>query len=223
MRVERESTAIGNDIKHIAGKARDGVRDAFDPNVRAAKKAINEAKKEIGTARAEAEIKVLKAETKQLVKDIKAGTAPVEKVVVKVEKAAKRGIAGNFARAGFWVVEQPIALLMKPVKWISGAAAKRPITAAVIGAGAVAAAIGNSMARNKAGALQAQADTMEAMAAAQAAAPQVSYMNSASYADVQAKIDADRAAGMAPGSQAEALAARQGIPAPEAAGAGPAV
>lgn len=128
------------------------------------------------------------------------------------------------ARAGLNVVEFPVAVALKPVdavfKGITKVFTKYPLPALFVsGVGAVVGA-GSWVAKRNSAKMQEQhqvlGEYLQAQAAASAAAP-TSYMNSASYAPVQARIDADIANGTGPGSQAAAHATRQAAPAPEAA------
>ncbi|MES2984098.1 MAG: hypothetical protein V4735_02800 [Pseudomonadota bacterium] len=114
------------------------------------------------------------------------------------------------ARAGAWVVEQPIALAMKPVKWaLNGTAGfytKFPRLAPIATVGAAAVAAGSWLSNRKGVALQQQFEGQAMAAQAAGFAPQQSYMNSASQVDVDARIAADKANGVA-GSHAERAAA----------------
>ncbi len=142
-----------------------------------------------------------------------------------VEAGASAGV-----KTGLWAAEQPVALAMKPVKWSLNAVAKGferyPRLAPV--ASVAAATLGGLHLISRHNAKKAEAhyeyaqqmqamQMMQAQAAAQQQTP-VSYKNSASQADVDARIAADRAAGAAPTSQTAALASRQA-----AAAAAPAV
>lgn len=131
--------------------------------------------------------------------------------------------AKDLFRAGVWIVEQPVGLAMKPVRWtLNGGASlfshfpKAAPVAAVLGA---AVAGGTWFAKRDSKKLEAQGEAIQQMQMAQAMADQPSYMNSASQMDVDARIAADRASGVTGASQEELLAARRQVPAPEAANA----
>lgn len=133
-----------------------------------------------------------------------------------------KGVKDLF-RAGVWIVEQPVGLAMKPVRWTLGAGAsafshfpKAAPVAAVLG---TAVAGGTWFANRESKKLQQQGEAIQQMQMAQAMADQPSYMNSASQVDVDARIAADRASGVTGASQEELLAARRQVPAPEAANA----
>jgi hypothetical protein len=127
------------------------------------------------------------------------------------------------------IVEQPIALAMKPVRWTLNGGAQlfshfpKAAPIALILGGAVAG--GSWFANRQSKELQSQGEAIAQMQAMQAQAsagqPMQSYMNSASQADVDARMAFDRAQGVAgspAGSKAEAvMAARQPVNAPETA------
>ncbi len=120
--------------------------------------------------------------------------------------------------AGRVLVEAPIAVvILKPIKAVIGGVAsfyeKSPRAAAVVTGGVAVAAISNKLSRNRAASLQENLLASQAMAEQ---AQQPSYMNSASQADVDARIAADRANGVAPDGQAAAVSAsREKVQAPE--------
>lgn len=134
------------------------------------------------------------------------------------------GFLGVLAKPFVWTAKAGVALLKIPVDLglragnfvvdNSAQIIKKNPKTAIIGGAAVAAFAGSRwLAKRNAQQLAVQADMVDQLQA-QAAAP-VSYMNSASQADVDARIAADRAAGTAASSQTAALAARQAM-APEA-------
>lgn len=145
----------------------------------------------------------------------------------KLERPIATGIkngVGGLLKFGWRIVEVPTTVVvLKPAKYIlNGGAAPfehfpkaAPVGVVLAGAAAGGSWLANRNSQN----LQAQSDMLAQMQMAQAQ-PMQSYMNSASQADVDARIAYDRANGVAgaAGSRADAvMAARQQTPAPETA------
>ncbi|MDX2094666.1 MAG: hypothetical protein SFW64_01810 [Alphaproteobacteria bacterium] len=194
MRVANETSKIGGALDRLGG----ALKNSFTPKGwEAAAKASEQAAK----AGAEA------------VPEVAAGG------VGRILAAPFRG-AG---KAGIWLVEQPVALIMKPVKWsLNGVAAtfeKFPRAAPVVAVGAALLSAGSWLSHRKSQNLEAQAIAqMQALEAQQAAQP--SYMNSVSPAEMAAMNARMQAGGQAgAGHAASVEAARSQVPAPEAAGA----
>lgn len=224
MKASHELSGIWDGLKAIG----DAMGGMFDPDKREAKseigKAERAARKELAKAEAAAAREALDARTAEAIRDIENG-------VVRVAEKSGPGFWSKAnpltwpARAGVWVVEQPVALALKPVKWTSkglGAAfTKAPLLSSLVVAGTAAVGVGSWVANRNGKAMQAQSEAiqqMQAMQAAQMQASQPSYKNSASQAEVDARIAADREQGVAGSSKAEAvMAARQPVSAPEAA------
>jgi hypothetical protein len=122
-------------------------------------------------------------------------------------------------RAAVKVARWPVALGSAAFKHAPNISAIATIGAAVIG---VSSLIRNRSEKNTRQAAMNELQTLQQMQAVQAQAP-VSYMNSASQADVDARIAADRANGTGPASQTESLATRTQVPAPGAADTAPAL
>ena len=169
-----------------------------------AQKAFNAAKREFGVVRGEIlpSVKQVGAKVGGLFgKKAAAETETAAQETLKiVEKTGKSGILERIASKPFRI------------------AANNPKTTLVVGSLA-AVATGASFLKGRAEKrternIQNQlAEAQQLQSLPQQPQAPVSYMNSASYADVQAKMDADRAAGAAPASQTAALDARQSAPA----------
>lgn len=207
---------IGKDLGQM-GTALAGL---FDKDVREARAAV-------AKASAEAAKKALEDKKVATIDAIKAGAGKTTAAVAGKVGLAEHTANGLLAlpkagfRFGMSILEVPVTFAMKPVKLatqgLSKVFTKSPGVAlagtVVIGAVGVAKMVGRHNSRK----MQEKHAAPGEMLAAQAAAP-VSYMNSASQADVDARVAADRAAGTSPDGQAAALAARQ-----SAASASPAV
>jgi hypothetical protein len=163
---------------------------------------------------------VFKPSTWKAVDEAAANAAPA-KILTEKSGFISKTVGGSM-RAGYKVVEFPFAVAMKPINgmvhglgnFVKGS----PRTTLVLGTAALVAGIVHVFSKNSSQKLQAQSEAveqlqaMQAQAAMQQASYPISYMNSASQADVDAKIAADRAAGTAPTSQTAAVAARQTAP-----------
>ncbi len=237
MKVAREFDGIAGSFKGIV----DAVSGIFDPAQREARKIVRDATREaaekvaeaqakVTAAQAEATAKALIAKAEATAEAIRNGTAQAAQTVTKTGFFSKIGnkigeigsaIATPFkataktsAKAGLWVVEQPVALAIKPFKWASQGLGTVFTRAPLLATGATAVAalvgIGSWWSRHKAANLQNEY-MMQAMAAQQmqaTQAPQQSWKNSASQADVDARIAADRAAQAAQMGQAPSHAAK---------------
>lgn len=190
------------------------VYDAF-ANLFKSPEAAIEANLERGIAREEAR-ELAKQAALELREIRLANAAPI------VESGGlAKGVKGLF-RAGVWIVEQPIGLAMKPVRWTLGAGASAfshfPKAAPVVAVLGTAVAGGTWFANRESKKLQQQGEAIQQMQMAQAMAAQPQYMNNpeASQAFVDARMAADREQGIGGGSKADALmAARSKQPAPE--------
>jgi hypothetical protein len=122
-----------------------------------------------------------------------------------------RNFVGKPLGAGLKVADWSLGVLAKPIAWVAAApgAVFRtfPTAAPIATVGIIATGIGTWFARRRSNALQQDfADAQMQAMAAQAGQP--SYMNSASQAEVDARIAADRAAGVAATTHVDAAAAR---------------
>ena len=148
----------------------------------------------------------------------KEGAAAAESIA---QKSGHSGFLSGFARSG---ASTGMAILKAPVEFVAylgtksfnGIAnlyRKAPLIAVpatlVVGAMAVNGAVRRRAQQRTNDQLVAGINDANTIAAG---GQPVSYMNSASYADVQSKMEADRASGAAPSSQAAALASRDAAP-----------
>jgi hypothetical protein len=127
---------------------------------------------------------------------------------------AGQGAGSGIVKVLLWPVRAVVTVARWPVAMANGAFKHYPklsaATTAVAGIGLAASALRGRAEKRT------QQEFQDNLATAQA--PQPSYMNSASQAEVDARIAADRSAGVAPASQAAAVnAAREQVQAPEAA------
>ncbi len=215
MKVTREFSRLSNAVTDFGYSVKDSFTGLFkDPvthaeNLRELTYARNEAR--LAAQESLAEVARIRQESMIVVEESRGVGAAI------------KGGAGKLLGVGVWIAEQPIALAMKPVRWVVNGGTKLfthfPKAAPVGVVLAGAAAGGSWLANRKSQNLQAQSDMLAQMQMAQAQ-PMQSYMNSASQADVDARIASDRANGVAgaAGSRADAvMAARQQTPAPETA------
>jgi len=130
-----------------------------------------------------------------------------------------RNLVAKPLGAGLKVVDWSLGVLAKPVAWLAaapGAAFRAFPNASVIATVAIPViAAGTWFARRKSRALE--QNFADAQTQAMATQTQGMYTNSASQADVDARIAADVASGVAPAGQAAAVSARQQVAAPEVA------
>ncbi len=141
-------------------------------------------------------------------KDLGSNAAKAFEALGDVGKGSGNGIA----RALLWPVRAVVTVARWPVAMASGAFKYAPklsaLTTIVAGVGLATSALRG----------RAEKRTQQDIQEGAMSAPQPTYMNSASQADVDARIAADRAAGIAPESQTAAVnAAREQVQAPETA------
>ena len=153
------------EIKGMTGFADAGaaIEGLFNPAVRQANREIAEAQAKANAKLAKANAKVarkaLKADTKEAIAAIKASAGKTVEAVVESKgfwQKVGSGLGSVFAwpfkasaKVGLWIVEQPVALALKPVKGlvngIGGVFTKSPRTAlagtAILGAVAVGTAV----------------------------------------------------------------------------------
>lgn len=215
MRVTREFSRLSNAVTDFGYSVKDSFTGLFkDPVTHA------ENLRDLTEQRREA--RLVAQESLDRVAEIRRETMVAVEESRGFGSAIKSG-AGKLLGVGVWIAEQPVALAMKPVRWVVNGGTKlfthfpkaAPVGVVLAGAAAGGTWLANRNSKN----LQAQSDMLAQMQMAQAQ-PAMSYMNSASQADVDARIAFDRAQGVAgaSGSRAEAvMAARQQTPAPESA------
>ncbi len=227
MKVANEFDGIGKGF----GKIGEGVSSIFDADHRAAREEIAKAQraaaKEISQAQAEAAKAALKASTAETISKIQAGAA---QAALATTASAPAKAPGFFARkaqsvgsrmqsafkSSMWLIEQPFALVLKPVKWVANglgnAFVKAPVKSTAA-AGVVALVAGGTWLANRSSkAMQNELESQAMAAQAMAAEPSVSYKNSVS-ADEAALLEGRMSAGKA---HADAVtAARQQVPTPE--------
>ena len=213
MRVTREFSRLSNAVTDFGYSVKDSFSGLFkDPVTHA------ENLRDLTEARREARL-VAQESLDQVAAIRRESMAVVEES--RGFGAAIKGGAGKLLGIGVWIAEQPVALAMKPIRWVVSGGTKlfthfpkaAPVGVVLAGAAAGGTWLANRNSQN----LQAQSDMLAQMQMAQP-----SYMNNpeASQAFIDARMAADRAQGVAgaSGSRADAvMAARQQTPAPETA------
>jgi len=179
-------------------------------------------KSRTNAANAMAERMLKRSDARAIAADALKEAEAIRSAVLPAEKSGFfMSIIKPVARFSVWLVELPVTIfLLKPVKWALNlgtvAFTKFPRATPVLAIAAGAAGIASWMDKQNGARMQAQNEALQQMQAAQTQ-PAVSYMNSASQADVDARIAADRENGVAGqgASKADALmAARTQVPAP---------
>ncbi len=218
--IAKEGSRLGDSLKNFGRAVGDSFVDFFKSDQDAARDALKRTnERALDAARAEL-----------AAKDV----AKIRAQIPPVNPASTNGFVKgvkSFARFGVRVAELPVAaFVLKPMKWVANGGTAlftkfhKAAPVGLVFGGLVAG--GTWLTHRRSQVLQQQADMLSQLQAMNESAggvpapagmgtPPLTYMNSASQAEVDARIAQDKASAMAPASKADAItAARTAVPAP---------